>query len=293
LATKLVVLYALNWYCSLTARTVDSIRARTRRIELAKRADAQITGTIAHAIRTGADGIGVLTELLARTQLDPRQQRYLQGLAGHTRNVLNKISLLDASAPHLDRAHLHEAPFSPRELIDEITSLLRPLAESKGLDFRVEIGVDTPLTIRGDAAKIRQVLLGITHNAIRFTETGSVEVRWARFSPGHITFQVQDTGPGIPAYVRRRVSSGFVRADGTEWYRIRGAQIGLSISKRLIDLMDGNLILHSVPSRGSTVSVELPVHGTKSFFLKSQVAHSGSATAKRSASAGAPVEEDA
>lgn len=258
-AAKLSLLYLYNWYCSLTARTVDSIRARARRTELAKRTDAEIAGVSAHAIRTSMDGIAALTELLAHTSLDTRQRRYVQGVAQHGQDVLGKIPLLAASAV--------EAAFSPRLLVEEVASLLRPLAESKGLDFRVEIANQTPLSMTGDAAKIRQVLLSVTHNAIRFTETGFVELRCWWLWPDSVAFQVRDSGPGIPAHVRKRISAAFVRADGTAWHRYRGAQTGLSISKRLVELIGGRLVFRCEPPHGTTVRLDLPRQGAGSFFV--------------------------
>jgi signal transduction histidine kinase len=262
---KLLLLYGFNWYCSLTARTVDSVRARARRAEVAKRTAAELTGTVAHAVRTSTDGIAVLAELLAQTSLDARQQHYVKGLTEHTRHVLEKLPLLHASTVQADPEDVQEAPFSPRALVEEVASLLRPLAEAKGLDLRVAMGRETPLSVRGDAVKIRQVLLSVAHNAIRFTDVGSVELSCWRLWPGQVAFQVQDSGPGIPAHVCRRIATRFVRADGTLWQRSHGAQIGLSISKRMVELMGGRLVLDTEPGLGATVRVELPMLG-RSFF---------------------------
>jgi signal transduction histidine kinase len=283
-AVKLALLYAINWYCSLTAQTVDSVRARARRTELAKRTEAEITGTVAHAIRTSTEGITVLTELLAQTSLDTRQQNYVRGLAQHNQDVLNKIPLLAAPAAESGPVPVREAPFSLRPLIEEVASLMRPLAELKGLDFRVEIGTHTPFSMTGDAVKIRQVLFSVIHNAIRFTQSGSVEFRCSRLWPGHVNFQVQDTGPGIPAHVQSGVSADFVRADGTPWHRYHGAQVGLSISKHLIELMGGRLVIKSEPWHGTTVCVVLPMQGTKSFFVTSQFPLAGEAGTEHAAS---------
>jgi signal transduction histidine kinase len=264
---KLALLYAFNWYCSITAQTVDSVRARARRSEVAKRTEAEITATVAHEIRTSTEGISVLTELLTKTPLDARQQHYVRGLAEHIRHVLDKIPLLAASATEAGPVAVQETLFPLRPLIEEVASLMRPLAEIKGLDFRVEIGTHAPFSVTGDAVKIRQVLLSVIHNAIRFTECGSVELQCSRLWPGHVVLQVQDSGPGIPAHVQRRVSAGFVRADGTPWHRYHGDHVGLSIAQRLIELMGGRLELTSEPSRGTTVCVVLPIQGSKSFFV--------------------------
>jgi signal transduction histidine kinase len=178
--------------------------------------------------------------------------------------------LLDATAVESRTTAIQEGPFAPRPLFEEVASLLRPLAELKGLDLRVEIEHQTPLWMTGDIAKIRQVLLSVAHNAIRFTEAGFVELRCWRLGPDHVAFQVQDTGPGIPASVSRRISTGFVRADGTAWHRYHGEQIGLSISKRLVELMGGRLVFHIETLQGTTVRVELPTHGLRSSIVASQ-----------------------
>jgi signal transduction histidine kinase len=264
-AFKLALLYSFNWYASLTGQTVDSLRARARRTQAAKRSGAEMAGTVVHAIRTSTDGIAVLTDLLSQTSLDVRQERYVRGLVRYRQDLLNKIGLLHASTAETDSTALQEAPFSPRALVEDIASLLRPLAESKGLDLRVELDHRTPLSICGDSVRLRQVLLSLSHNAIRFTDVGSVLLTCGPLWPGQVAFQVRDSGPGIPAHVCKRVSERFVRADGTLWQRSHGAQVGLSISKRLVDSMGGRLVLHSVPGQGATVSVELPLLG-RSFF---------------------------
>jgi signal transduction histidine kinase len=276
---KLCLLYFFNWYSCLTARTVDSIRARARRAEIAKRSGAEIAGTVAHAIRTSTDGISVLAELLFQTPLNTRQRRYLRGLAEHSQDVLRKIPLLH-SVVEVEAGAVKEAPFSPSALVEEVAALLRPLAESKGLDLRVEIGRETPLAVQGDAVKIRQVLVGLTHNSIRFTDVGSVELSCWRLWPGEVAFQVRDTGPGIPAHVCRSIATRFVRADGTLWQRCHGAQIGLSISKRLVEAMDGRLVLETEPGLGSSVRIELPMLG-RSFFVTNAGAPPAEAEADR------------
>jgi signal transduction histidine kinase len=222
---------------------------------------------VAHSIRTSAGGISVLTELLARTSLDARQRRYVKGVLEHGQDVEGKIPLLDISAAKGAPGSVQEVPFSPRTLIEDVTSLLRPLADSKGLDLRVEIQPEIPSTIKGDVRKVRHVLVSVIHNAIRFTRVGVVTVRCCHIRPGDVAFEVQDSGPGIPANVRRRVSAGFVRADGTAWHRNHGPQIGLSISKRLVDSMGGQFVLESELSRGTTVRVVLPMQGRNSFFI--------------------------
>ncbi len=105
---------------------------------------------------------------------------------------------------------------------------------------------------------------------MRFTKVGFVELCCLRLWPGHVAFQIQDSGPGIPAEVSKRLSTGFMRADGTVWHRYHGAQLGLSISKRLVELMGGRLVFHSEPWQGTTVRVELPVGGKGSFFATRQ-----------------------
>jgi signal transduction histidine kinase len=284
---KLCLLYLLNWYCCLTARTVDSIRARARRAEIAKRSGAEIAGTVAHAIRTSTDGISVLAELLTQTSLDARQQRYVRGLAEHCQDVLKNIPPLHASLVEMDAGAVKEAPFSPSALVEEVAALLRPLAESKGLDLRVEMGRKTPLSVRGDAVKIRQVLVGLTHNAIRFTDVGSVELSCWRLWPGEVAFQVQDTGPGIPAHVCKSIASRFVGADGTLWQRCHGAQIGLSISKRLVEAMGGRLVLETEPGLGSSARIELPMLG-RSFFGANAATPPTEAKADRAQAAQSP-----
>jgi signal transduction histidine kinase len=260
---------------------VDSIRGRARRAEVAKRTAAETVGTAAHAIRISVEGIGVLTELLTRTSpaaQDPRTRHYVESMAHYGGDILHNLRSLNDSQVGTDPAGVQTKPFAPRQLVEEVASLLRPFAESKGLDFRVEIETDVPLLIMGDAPKIRQVLLGLTHNAIRFTEVGYVELCCRGRAPGYVAFQVQDTGPGISLGARRRISASFARADGTAWHRFHGAQAGLSISHRLVELMGGRMLFHSEPYQGTTVRVELPMRGLTSLPLTKRFSPAGDST---------------
>jgi len=260
-AGKLALLYSFNWYCSLTARTVDSVRARVRRAAIANRSKAEITGAAAHAIRTSTDGISILTELLSQTSLDNRQQHYLRSLEKHSQDIAARIGLLDASTGKNNSWSAEETLFSPGALVEEVATRLRLMAEAKGLDLRVEMGQDAPLSVRGDALKTRQVLMSITHNAIRFTDVGIVELSCRGLGPGEFVFQVKDSGPGIPEHVRTSIGQRFVRADGTLWQRSHGEQVGLGICKRLVDSMGGRLVLESEPGLGTCVRIELPMLG--------------------------------
>ena len=252
-AAKLCVLYSFNWYCSLTARTVTTIRAGAKRAESAKRAKAEFVGTVSHEIRTRLNGVLILIELLQKTELTSRQQSYSQTSAECIQKLADLAALLDSSEMEPSQLAIHPVVFSPRDLVKEVESLMRPAAESKGLDFRVEMAEEASSWVIGDHAKILRALLSLSHNAVRFTEVGFVELKVWRPEPGRIAFQVADSGIGITMYVRRRLFGNFVRADGSQWRSYRGKQIGLPVAKRLVELMGGALELESRPGVGTAI----------------------------------------
>jgi signal transduction histidine kinase len=259
-ALKLAALYVFNWYCSLTARTITSIRMHGRRADLSKRASRELVGRVSHSLRTGVDGISTLLELLQKTSLNAKQREYAECLSNHNQNLDHLANLLNASGREI-RRNTAQDHFSIRELLDETASVLRPAAEAKGIDLRVEIAEGTPHWVSGDRATIRQVLLSLAHNAVRFTEFGFVELQISPAGPELLAFQVNDTGRGCPEHIHMRLFGGFVRADGSEWRSYRGQYAGLAISKHLVELMGGTMELRTKPGAGTSIRfvLELPV----------------------------------
>jgi signal transduction histidine kinase len=259
-AAKLAILYAFTWYYALTARAVESIRRRSRRSNVVKRERAELTGTVSHAIGTRTAAVTAVLESLRKSPLNYKQQEQIRVLTEVNRSMVKLINFLDASENETIQMEVEKGPLAPMDLLAEVALLLRPLAESRGLDLRVDGRDVKSLWVTGDGGKIRQALLNLAHNAVRFTECGFVELRAWQAHPGRVGFEVRDTGAGIPIHVQRRLLGPFLRADGSPWHRTRGLGIGLGVSRRLIESMGGDLKLDSVFGLGTTVrfTLDLP-----------------------------------
>ena len=270
---KLAILYAFNWYYAVTARTVDSVRRRFRRSNLRKRERDDRVGTISYAIGIRAAGFVDVLESFRRTPLDHQQKEYLRILAESSRSLVHLANVLNDSENQMGGLELEKGRFAPAELVSEVAFLVRPLAESKGLDLRVDVsGVETLLAM-GDSGKLRHALLGLAHNATRFTEQGCVELRAWRVHPGRFGFEVKDSGVGISFHVKRRLLAPFRRADGSPSHRTRGLGTGFGISRRLIESMGGVLELDTAPGLGTTVRFTLDLPDAASLSAVAQLAH--------------------
>ncbi|MBZ5675706.1 MAG: hypothetical protein LAP61_15805 [Acidobacteriia bacterium] len=259
-AAKLLILYAFTWYYALTARTVDLVRRRSRRSNLVKREREELVGTVSHTIGTRASAVTAVLDCLRKTPLDPKQKDYIRVLSEFNRSLVNLVNVLNASEDRTGLLKTEESRFAPLEVLADVAMLVQPLAESKGLDLRVD-GTDMKaLWVTGDSGKIRQALLSLAHNAVRFTDYGFVELRAWQVQPDRIAFEVKDSGTGIPVHMQRRLLAPFQRADGSPWHRTRGRGIGLGISRRLVESMGAALEMDSVMGLGTTVrfTLDLP-----------------------------------
>jgi signal transduction histidine kinase len=189
---------------------------------------------------------------LSKTSLDHKQQEHIRVLAESSQSLVNLVKVLSASENEMGRLEIEQGRFAPPEVLAEVASLVRPLAESKGVDLRLDVTDMQSLWVTGDSGKIRQALLSLVHNAVRFTDLGFVELRTWQVHPGRIGFEVKDSGAGIPMHVRRRLLAPFLRADGSPWHRTRGRGVGVGVSRRLIESMGGALELDTALGLGTT-----------------------------------------
>jgi signal transduction histidine kinase len=254
---KVAILYAFCCYYALTARAVDLVRRRSRRSNLVKRERAQLVGTVSHAIETRAAGVTAVLESLRKTSLDHKQREDIRVLTESSRSLIQLVSVLNASETETGQLAIENGRFAPAEVLAEVASLVRPLAESKGLELRIDVADVHSLRVTGDSGKIRQALLSLAHNAVRFTDAGFVELRTWQVGPGQIGFAVKDSGAGIPLNVQRWLLAPFFRADGSPWHRTRGHGIGVGVSRRLIESMGGALELDTALGLGTTFRFKL------------------------------------
>jgi signal transduction histidine kinase/CheY-like chemotaxis protein/streptogramin lyase len=236
---------------------IELIEQRRALAEQASAAKTQFLATLSHEIRTPMTGVMGMAELLLNTPLDAKQQDYtkaMQRSGGMLLKLLNDA--LDLVRIDAGRLELEPAPFEPRQLVEDVAQLEQGLAWSKGLRFEVVIADDLPAQAVGDAVRIKQVLLNLANNALKFTTHGSITLRATR-SGDSLLFSVSDTGPGIPEGSQARLFQRFEQEDSPQ--RRAGSGLGLAICRELVEMMGGSIELQSRLGHGSSFLVRLPL----------------------------------
>ena len=247
----------------LEQQVVETEKARYR-AEQGEKFKERFLASMSHEIRTPLNAVIGMTGLLLDDPQPPKTETFLRNIkhAGeHLTGIINQV--LDLSRIDAGRLDLHEAPFSMRGLADEIGTLLSGNAKEKGLQLIIQKEPGTLNWLYGDAGRIRQVLLNLAGNAIKFTEQGSVQVNMTAEEAGEsrvmVTFRVEDTGVGIPKEFQAVIFEEFVQAGQSEDQRVIGTGLGLSIARKLVERMGGTLALESEPGKGSVFSFTIPL----------------------------------
>jgi len=229
--------------------------------EAASRAKSRFLAVVSHEVRTPLNGILGMADLLLDTPLSQEQQTYARAVKTSGDALLGLIEeILDFSKIEAGRLDLESVSFDLVALVTDVVELIAPRAQAKGIEVAADIGENIPVRVAGDAARLRQVLLNLAGNAVKFTDRGGVALSVTRAADGHIRFEVSDTGPGVEPDVHARIFQEFEQGDATLARRHGGTGLGLSIAARIVERMGGTIILDRAPEGGSRFSfaVDLP-----------------------------------
>jgi signal transduction histidine kinase/ActR/RegA family two-component response regulator len=228
-------------------------------------AKSEFLAKMSHEIRTPLNGVIAAADLMAATQLNDEQRELLDTLRLSAKTLLGIINdILDFSKIEAGRMVLETLPFTPTVLVEEVVSIMAPAAHSKGLTVRTELSSSLPHSVAGDPLRLRQILLNLVGNAIKFTACGEVVIRAMRLKKGEgqsawLRFEVQDTGVGIPPEKQAGIFDAFTQADSSVTRQYGGTGLGLAICKRLVELMGGQIGVYSQPGQGSCFWFEVPL----------------------------------
>jgi signal transduction histidine kinase/CheY-like chemotaxis protein len=240
-------------------RTVDLEKAMLQ-AQSANRAKTEFLATMSHEIRTPMNGVLGAVQLLAESHLDNDQRKLVTVIRQSSDDLVGIVDdILSLSKVEAGMLTLEKTPIELRALCDNLLLLFHPKAQAKGVVIWLTWDPGVPVRVMGDPQRLRQVLLNLVGNAVKFTEHGAVRLRVSVAGEGRITFEVSDTGIGVSEDKLATLFDPFVQADSSTTRRFGGSGLGLAIVQRFVNAMDGTITVESEPGRGSIFRVTLPL----------------------------------
>jgi signal transduction histidine kinase/CheY-like chemotaxis protein len=249
-----------SWDITGDARRAAELDARRQQAEAAATARSQFLATLSHEIRTPMNGIIGMLDLILRTELDPGRRERIEITRSSARHLLSIVNdILEHSKLEANRIALDAADVNVHRLTRDVVALMATGAGDRAIEVAAEIGAEVPAWLVCDATRLRQVLMNLVGNAVKFTEAGrvAVELGYAA-ATRRLEVAVHDTGAGIPEAAQAQLFRRFAQVDSEATRRHGGSGLGLAISRQLVELMGGGISVESAPGRGSSFRFWIP-----------------------------------